>query len=154
MHAATVTTVPTRDGRLVTVRRWAGTGRPLVLLHGLLDSSEGWAWLAERSPRPCVAIDLPGFGGSDRARHPRIAAFADDVSDALDALEIARCSLIGHSLGGAVAAEVAERSDRVDHGAAALEAVVRGLSAGARAASAGPRAPRARGRRPRGTSSP
>ena len=113
MPAATVTTVPTRDGRVVSLRRWPGTGRPLVLLHGLLDSSEGWTWLAEHSPRPCVAIDLPGFGGSDRAPEPRVAAFAADVADALDALEITRCSLIGHSLGGAVAAEVAERSDRV-----------------------------------------
>jgi pyruvate dehydrogenase E2 component (dihydrolipoamide acetyltransferase) len=113
MRAATVTTVPTRDGRLVAVRRWAGRGRPLVLLHGLLDSSEGWTWLAERSPRPCIAIDLPGFGGSERAAHPRVGAFADVVADALDALAITRCSLVGHSLGGAVAAEVAERSDRV-----------------------------------------
>jgi len=113
MRAASLTNLTTRDGRIVAVRRWPGTGRPLVLLHGLLDCSEGWSWLAERSTRPCIAIDLPGFGGSDRAAHPRIGAFADHVADALDALDVARCSLVGHSLGGAVAAEVAERSDRV-----------------------------------------
>ena len=113
MHPATLTTVSTRAGRAMTVRRWPGEGRPLVLLHGLMDSSEGWSWLAEHSDRPCIAVDLPGFGGSDRAPQPRVGTFADHVADVLDALDVAGCSLIGHSLGGAVAAEVAERSARV-----------------------------------------
>jgi len=113
MHPASVTTVETREGRGVSVRSWPGSGRPLVLLHGLLDSSEGWTWLAERSPRPCYAIDLPGFGGSDRAARPRVTAFAAHVADALAALRLTGCSLVGHSLGGAVATEVAECSDRV-----------------------------------------
>jgi pimeloyl-ACP methyl ester carboxylesterase len=100
-------------GRRLHVRRWRGTGRPLVLLHGLLDDSEGWAQLAADTHRPCLAIDLPGFGGSDLPREPRISAYADDVAAGLRRLDIHDCTLVGHSLGGAVATAVAERSPAV-----------------------------------------
>lgn len=84
-----------------------------MLLHGLLDSSEGWDALARTTHRPCIAIDLPGFGGSDLPHEPRIGAYADAVIAGLDELEIEQCTLVGHSLGGAVAAVVAERSPAV-----------------------------------------
>jgi pimeloyl-ACP methyl ester carboxylesterase len=100
-------------GRRLRVRRWEGHGRPLVLLHGLLDSSEGWAALARRTHRPCIAFDLPGFGGSQPPRQPRIESYADDIVNALDQLGVDDCTLVGHSLGGAVAAAVAERGPAV-----------------------------------------
>ena len=100
-------------GKRVGVRSWDGEGRPLVLLHGLFDSSEGWAKLAAGMRRPCVAIDLPGFGGSHLPPRPRMDAYAEAVALALDALRIERADVVGHSLGGAVAAELAEISDRV-----------------------------------------
>jgi pimeloyl-ACP methyl ester carboxylesterase len=96
-------------GRRLHVRRWGGHGRPLELLHGLLDDSEGWAQLAADTHRPCLAIDLPGFGGSDLPRSPRIESYADDVAAGLRRLGIEDCNLVGHSLGGAVATAVAER---------------------------------------------
>ncbi len=101
------------EGRRLTGRAWRGHGAPLVLLHGLFDSSEGWCDLAGRSARPCVAIDLPGFGGSDLPVGQRIDCYADDVAFALDELRVRRATLVGHSLGGAVAAAVAERSPRI-----------------------------------------
>jgi pimeloyl-ACP methyl ester carboxylesterase len=101
-------------GRRLRVRRWAGRGRPLVLLHGLLDDSEGWAEVAERSKRPVLAFDLPGFGGSSLPTRPRISAYADDVTAALRWLDLHGVTLVGHSLGGAVATAVAERSPTVD----------------------------------------
>jgi len=97
------------DGRAVRARCWPGHGRPLVLVHGLLDDSEGWARLARDTHRPCHAIDLPGFGGSDLPARPRISAYADAVCGALDQLDLGPCTVVGHSLGGAVAAAVAER---------------------------------------------
>jgi pimeloyl-ACP methyl ester carboxylesterase len=106
------------DGRSLRVREWAGEGRPFVLLHGLLDDAMGWTQLAGQTTRPCLAMDLPGFGGSDLPTRPRISAYAEDVAAALDGLDVEDCVLIGHSLGGAVAAGVAERSRRV--GALAL----------------------------------
>ena len=100
-------------GRRLRVRSWPGHGRPLVLLHGLLDDSEGWARLAADTHRPCLAIDLPGFGGSSGPTRPRISAYAEDVCAGLDGLGIDDCTLVGHSLGGAVATAVAERCPAV-----------------------------------------
>ena len=113
MGAPTIEYVRAPGDRRVLARRWTGHGRPLVLLHGLLDSSEGWDDFARTSHRPCIAIDLPGFGGSDLPLRPRIASYAEDVVAALDALDVTDCTLVGHSLGGAVAAAVVERTDAV-----------------------------------------
>ncbi|HEV7752794.1 MAG TPA: alpha/beta fold hydrolase [Baekduia sp.] len=106
-------TVDLPDGRRVTGRIWPGDGDPLVLVHGLFDSSEGWVELARGTGRPCVAVDLPGFGGSDLPAAPRIASYAADVAVVLDELGVERATLVGHSLGGAVAAAVAERSSAI-----------------------------------------
>jgi len=102
-------TVTLDDGRAVHVQAWAGAGRPLVLLHGLLDSSAGWAELARSSDRPCYAIDLPGFGRSEPPSKQRFSAYAEDVVFVLRSLGVRSCTLVGHSLGGGVAASVAER---------------------------------------------
>ena len=110
------------DGRRLRVRCWPGRGRPLVLLHGLFDDAEGWDALARDTRRPCYAVDLPGFGGSQGPTRPRISAYAEDVVAGLEALEVSGCTLVGHSLGGAIAVAVAERSAAV--GALALLAPV------------------------------
>ena len=110
---ASVQDVRLSGARRLRVRHWEGTGRPLVLLHGLMDDSEGWNELALDTHRPCVAIDLPGFGGSDLPTRPRISAYAEAIVEGLDRLEIDGGTLVGHSLGGAVAAAVAERSPHV-----------------------------------------
>jgi pimeloyl-ACP methyl ester carboxylesterase len=102
------------DGRELSVRTWPGLGRPLVLVHGLLDEAAGWDELARSSTRPVIAVDLPGFGASDQPSRPQLAAYATDVADAIRALGVLRFTLVGHSLGGAVAAHVAEMlPDRV-----------------------------------------
>jgi pimeloyl-ACP methyl ester carboxylesterase len=113
MKCPNVSAVRIPGGRRLTVRRWDGVGEPLVLLHGLLDCSEGWSSLVSRTARPCIAIDLPGFGGSDLPERPRIDSYARDVACALERLAVRDCTLVGHSLGGAVAAAVADTSDRV-----------------------------------------
>ena len=113
MRAPDVRDLELPDGRRLRVRSWPGAGRPLVLLHGLLDDSEGWVQLASSTHRPCIAVDLPGFGGSDRTTRPRISAYAEDVCHGLEALDLGACTLVGHSLGGAVAVGVAERTSAV-----------------------------------------
>jgi pimeloyl-ACP methyl ester carboxylesterase len=113
MRSPSVSSVRLPGDRRLTVRAWEGEGDPLVLLHGLLDCSEGWASLATRTDRPCIAIDLPGFGGSDLPRKPRIASYAQDVTEAIGRLGVDRCTLVGHSLGGAVAATVAQQAPSV-----------------------------------------
>ena len=106
--------VPLADGRHLRVRRTPGRGRPAVLLHGLLDDAAGWSQVMERSSHPCLAFDLPGFGGSSAPRRPRIDAYAEDVAEALAVLDVAHATVVGHSLGGAVGALLAERSAAVD----------------------------------------
>lgn len=101
--------LPLSAGRTLRVRSWTGHGHPLVLLHGLLDDSEGWAQLALDTHRPCIAIDLPGFGGSDLPSRPRISAYAEAVTEGVEALGLDAFTLVGHSLGGGVATSVAER---------------------------------------------
>lgn len=101
------------EGRRLRVRLWPGTGKPLVLLHGLLDDSEGWVQVANDTHRPCLAIDLPGFGASSLPSRPRISAYAEAVVEGMQQLDLGGCTLVGHSLGGAVAVSVAERSDDV-----------------------------------------
>jgi pyruvate dehydrogenase E2 component (dihydrolipoamide acetyltransferase) len=113
MRVPKVRDVRLAEGRRLRVRSWPGEGRPLVLLHGLLDDSEGWTGLAMDTHRPCLAIDLPGFGGSDLPRWARISAYAQDVAAGIDRLGITECTLVGHSLGGAVATAVAERQESV-----------------------------------------
>src|SRR3954454_20018951 len=116
MRLATVRDLEISATRTVRVREYPGSGTPVVLLHGLLDSSEGWHEVARRSERPCYAIDLPGFGGSTCPPYERIASYARDVARALDGLGLERYVLIGHSFGGAVATALAEQ--RPDHVAA------------------------------------
>ncbi len=101
------TTLP--DGRCLSVEFWPGVGAPLVLLHGLLDGAIGWKHLAEVMDRPCYAVDLPGFGDSDCPTRNRVSAYTEDVQVALAALDVHDFTLVGHSLGGAVATGLAER---------------------------------------------
>jgi pimeloyl-ACP methyl ester carboxylesterase len=79
----------------------------LVALHGLLDSSEGFSCLGERLTCPRVAFDLPGFGYSDVSTPGSIAGYASEVAEGLQQLGIERFTLVGHSLGGAVATALA-----------------------------------------------
>jgi pimeloyl-ACP methyl ester carboxylesterase len=96
------------DGRILAYRKRAGRGRPLVLIHGLMDCSAGWETLALATHRPVVAFDLPGMGDSDATTSPRISAFAADVAAGIERLGLHDFTLVGHSFGGAVATALAE----------------------------------------------
>lgn len=97
-------------GRWLGVRLWNGHGTPVVLVHGLLDCALGWQPYAQRTSRRLVAVDLPGFGGSDPPRRPQLSAYAEDVLEALDELGVRRFIAVGHSLGGGVAAAMVDRA--------------------------------------------
>lgn len=106
---ATIETLGLGDGRRLCVRRWPGPKETtLVLLHGMLDSSEGFGPLCERLTGTRIAVDLPGFGYSDPPARGSVAGYARDVAEAVAALDVHRFTLIGHSLGGAVATALAE----------------------------------------------
>ncbi len=99
-------------GRLRYLEAGSGPGVPVVLLHGLGADLGGWMFTqpALAEGRRTVALDLPGHGGSDKdvgSGDP--ARFIDAIADALDRLGIDRAHLVGHSLGGAIAAGLANR---------------------------------------------
>jgi len=96
----------------------AGAGPPVVLLHGLGADARAW-----RNTLPVLAkshhvyaLDLLGFGQSEKPQIPyRIATLGDFVIGFLDAVEIKKATVVGHSLGGWVAARVAATNpNRVD----------------------------------------
>jgi pimeloyl-ACP methyl ester carboxylesterase len=95
----------------------AGSGPPVVLVHGLSGSSRWWRRnIGALTPhRRVYVVDLIGFGAS-RARHPfALAEAAGYLGQLLDQLELARVSLVGHSMGGLIAAELAaDAPERVD----------------------------------------
>lgn len=85
---------------------------PLVALHGWLDNAASFALLAPllAERHHIVALDLPGHGASGHVApgaHYHYVDYVRTVLDALDALGLARCTLLGHSLGAGVAALVA-----------------------------------------------
>jgi pimeloyl-ACP methyl ester carboxylesterase len=91
-----------------------GSGPPLVLLHGFSSSIYTWAetlpLLAQE--HDVVAVDLPGFGGSDIPTYFDAKLAAVLVPVVLDRLGLERASLAGNSLGGALAAVTAARDPR------------------------------------------
>ena len=87
-----------------------GSGPPLVLVHGFLGGIDEWDDLvAQFAPSfDVIAVDLPGFGGSAAIPAPAtLAGYADLVVEVLDALDIERCMLLGHSLGSMIAQQFA-----------------------------------------------
>lgn len=87
-------------------------GPPLVLIHGFGGDRLGWAGLMPGLARlrRTIAFDLPGHGAAvDWAGTPDAAVCAEAAAASLEAMGVARAVLVGHSLGGAVAAIVGLR---------------------------------------------
>ena len=99
----------TVNGRRLEALAWGTpTGFPCLALHGWLDNANTFARLAPRLPQlHWVAIDLPGHGLSEHRSPDAKYHFIDwvgDVMAAADALGWQRFSLVGHSMGAAIAA--------------------------------------------------
>lgn len=93
------------------------SGDPVVLVHGFGGDKNSWLFVQQplAEERTVHALDLPGHGASGKdVGDGSLATLADTVAGFLDALEIERVHLVGHSLGGAVVAAVAKaRPERV-----------------------------------------
>ncbi|MGP1384556.1 MAG: alpha/beta fold hydrolase [Thainema sp.] len=89
------------------------TPKTLVFLHYFGGAATSWQWVAEQLlDYRCVAIHLPGFGGRAALDQPSLQAYADDVCQELARLEIEDYILIGHSMGGKIALQIAASCDR------------------------------------------
>ncbi|AHV99045.1 alpha/beta fold hydrolase [Paenibacillus sabinae] len=89
-----------------------GQGEVLVLLHGFCGSSEYWEKVIPilQGSYRVIAPDLRGHGSSDAPLGAyTIEQMADDVLTLLDALDIPKVTLLGHSLGGYVTLSFAQR---------------------------------------------
>ena len=78
----------------------------VVLLHGYLEMIEVWEELAGalQANYRVVAIDLPGMGVSQVQGEVHTMEFmAEVLTGVLDKLQVERCFLVGHSMGGYVA---------------------------------------------------
>ncbi len=102
-----------------------GTGEPVVLIHGL-DSSARLNWQlpgtidALAKDHQVIALDLPGYGQSDKPIEPEAYGlrWVADVILLLDRLKIQKAHIVGYSMGGMVALKfIAEHPDRVLSGA-------------------------------------
>jgi pimeloyl-ACP methyl ester carboxylesterase len=85
--------------------------RPVVLIHGL---SACWQTWLEQIPRLAaegrrvIAVDLPGFGASPMPREPiSISGYGRVVETLCDRLDLGQVVVVGHSMGGFTAAEIA-----------------------------------------------
>jgi pimeloyl-ACP methyl ester carboxylesterase len=98
----------------------AADAATLLAIHGLGDEADTWRHLIPplSTCYRVVAPDLPGFGRSDKpSRAYTIVFFQEALIELLDELGIARATLVGHSLGGAIAQSIAlahpERMERL-----------------------------------------
>jgi pimeloyl-ACP methyl ester carboxylesterase len=112
------------DGRRVNYVDYGESrdgARPVVLIHGLAASWQCWLEQIPRlaaEGRRVIAVDLPGFGASEMPREQiSIEGYGRTVESLCDRLDLGQVVLIGHSMGGFTAAELAiqypERVERL-----------------------------------------
>src|SRR5688500_12784734 len=88
------------------IYRVAGSGPPVVLIHGMVNSSRHWQGVAAglSDSYTVIAPDLIGHGDSATPRGDySLGAHAASIRDLLAAIGVDRATIVGHSLGGGVA---------------------------------------------------
>jgi len=88
----------------------AGSGPAILLIHGIGDSSDTWRPVLKELTKHhmVIAPDLLGHGRSEKPRADySIAAYANGMRDLLSVLDVDTVTVVGHSLGGGVAAQFA-----------------------------------------------
>lgn len=88
-----------------------GHGTPHVFIHGAGGSTLSWMGQKAYFEKKCavILVDLPGHGKSDGEAFPSIELYADAVKNVLDGLSGGPAIITGHSMGGAVAMDLALR---------------------------------------------
>ncbi|MEI2778876.1 MAG: alpha/beta fold hydrolase [Tetrasphaera sp.] len=98
-------------GIRLNTRRRDGQGPTLLLLHGIGGALERWAPLLAALPdRDVLMIDAPGAGRSQVPTRPiRVPVLADRIVEAAHVQGIETADVLGFSLGGTTAQEIAHR---------------------------------------------
>lgn len=92
-----------------TFIRWGNGKKLLIFLHYFGGDADSWQWVAKNiSPEfTCIAIKLPGFGNTASIIAPSILNFALIIKSIINKIGIHKYSLIGHSMGGKIALQLA-----------------------------------------------
>ena len=88
-----------------------GSGTPFVLVHGFLGSSDMWVPQIDffKNDFRVIVPALPGFGKSKQVRsYDSIEGMAKAILNSLEKKEIKKFNLLGHSMGGMIAQEIAK----------------------------------------------
>ncbi len=97
-------------GRTIRYLKRGEDGVPVVLVHGFGGDLNNWLFNHEAlaAKRAVYALDLPGHGASAKdVGEGGVAALAETVAGFMEALNIDKAHLVGHSLGGAIVLKVA-----------------------------------------------
>lgn len=87
---------------------------PVVLIHGAGGTHQHWLYQVRDLPVTAYAVDLPGHGHSQGEGRDTIAGYGDWLIRWMDVAGLQRVVLAGHSMGGAIALDVALRyPDRI-----------------------------------------
>jgi esterase len=90
-------------------KQYSDQGQPLIVLHGLFGSQSNWGGhckqLAEKFA--VIGVDLRNHGESAHASEHNYQVMAEDIKELLGALNFTSTFLLGHSMGGKVAMELA-----------------------------------------------
>ncbi len=99
------------DGRSLSFLDFGGSGRVLLALHGHFDEGRTFTRLAEELTPDwrVIALDQRGHGFSDRTADYSRGGYVDDAVRLLDHLGVGRAVVLGHSLGGVNAYQLAAR---------------------------------------------
>ena len=89
---------------------WGNVDKPpMLLIHGGRDHARNWDWVAQRwrDDYHIIAPDLRGHGDSEWARGSQYALidYVLDIAQLLEQLQLFPMTIIGHSLGGAIACQ-------------------------------------------------
>lgn len=93
--------------------RELGSGKPLMVLHGLFGFSDNWQTHAKKLSEyyRVILVDMRNHGRSDWNDEFSYEIMADDVKELCDDLNLSEIILMGHSMGGKVAINFAQKSE-------------------------------------------
>jgi len=97
-------------GRTIRYLKRGEDGVPVLLVHGFGGDLNNWLFNHEAlaATRTVYALDLPGHGASTKdVGEGGVATLAETVAGFMDALDIGKAHLVGHSLGGAIVLKLA-----------------------------------------------
>lgn len=86
----------------------AGNGETLVMIHGLGGNASHWKRNIETLSKKfhCIAVDLPGYGGSSKVERAeadtQLDFYADAIASLLKKMKVSKALVMGHSMGGQV----------------------------------------------------